>query len=187
MGDLLLPALVFFARILDVSIGTVRIILVIKGMKLWAAVAGFFEVTIWVLAVSAVIAHITDSMMTLLAYGLGFSVGTLAGMWLEEKLALGSQLLRIVNIDASLNVANFLRERGYSVTRLEGQGRNGPAEVCFVVVSRRRAQHVVETIYSYCSRAYITVEDIRSEKFGDDVHLQSPAKLPVWRRWIKSR
>lgn len=185
--DLFLPALVFFARILDVSIGTVRIILVIKGMRYWAAAAGFFEVTIWVLAVSAVITHINESLTTLIAYGLGFAVGTLVGMWLEEKLALGSQLIRIVNVDASLNVAAYLREKGYSLTRVMGEGRNGPSEICFVVVSRRRAKLLTQTVYTYCPRAYVTVEDIRSESFGDEFQSRQASKTPLWRRFLRVR
>ncbi|MCC5876800.1 MAG: DUF2179 domain-containing protein [Candidatus Sumerlaeia bacterium] len=187
MVEWFIPAAVFFARILDVSIGTVRIILVIKGMKFFAATAGFFEVTIWVLAVSAVITNISDSLATLIAYGLGFAVGTLVGMWLEEKLALGSQLIRIVNVDASLNVAAYLREKGYSLTRVIGEGRNGPSEICFVVVSRRRAKRLTEMVYTYCPRAYVTVEDIRSETFGDEFQSRQPSKMPLWRRWVRQR
>jgi uncharacterized protein YebE (UPF0316 family) len=182
-----IPILVFFARILDVSIGTVRIIFVMKGSKLSAAVMGFFEVTIWVLAVSAVIGAVKESWITLIAYGLGFATGTLVGMWLEEKIALGKQLIRIVNIDQTRSVSDFVRERNYIVTRIDGYGGSGPAEISFVITSRRKADELIREIAKFAPDAYITVEDIRTEKHAHEFPIGNASRLPPWKRWIKMR
>lgn len=183
--ELYIPILIFFARILDVSIGTVRIIVVIRGRKFLAALMGFFEVLIWVLAVAAVIENISDSWITVIAYGGGFATGTLVGMWIEEKLAMGYQLIRIVNIDPSRNVAAFMRERNWIVTDLDARGVSGRAELCFLVIPRKKAPKAFEVILDYCPKAFLTVEDIRSSVGGSNLFHEPASKLPWWNRIIK--
>ena len=187
MEPFYIPAMIFFARLLDVSIGTVRIIIVMRGMKLLAAVMGFFEVTIWVLAVSAVISTINESMLSLIAYGLGFATGTLVGMVVEEKLALGSQMVRIVNTDRQKPLTKIIRDMGFMATRVEGMGSRGPVELVFVVVSRRRAHELVAAVSAESPDAYITIEDIRRETHGWELPNSLPSTRPAWRRWTKFR
>jgi uncharacterized protein YebE (UPF0316 family) len=185
--ELYLPLLIFLARIMDVSIGTVRIIVVIRGHKFWAAALGFFEVAIWLFAVSAVIATIRDNYWNVLGYAAGFAAGNLVGMWIEEKLALGNQMVRIINTDPMTSVAEALRERGYLVTQVPAHGVSGAAELCFVVVPRKQTREVMRQATQTAPLAFITVEDIREVSGGSTIYSREATKLPVFRRLIKFR
>ncbi|MDX2414998.1 MAG: DUF5698 domain-containing protein, partial [Bacteroidales bacterium] len=91
----ILPLLIFFARIMDVSIGTVRIILVSKGYKKLAPIAGFFEILIWIIAITRIVDNL-DNWICYIAYALGFATGNYIGMIIEERLALGYETVRII-------------------------------------------------------------------------------------------
>jgi len=182
-----LPVLIFLARVCDVSIGTVRIIFVIRGNKFIAAVLGFFEVTIWIFAVSAVIANITSSPIGVIAYGLGFAAGTLVGMVIEEKLAIGTQMIRVVNVDMRRGVVRFLRNRGFLVTEVQATGGTGKAELCFLVVPRKKTHRVLEMLQHYNPRAFITVEDVRHTAGSTTLFKAQASRLQMFRRWIKLR
>ena len=91
-----LPVLIFLARIMDVSIGTLRLIFVSRGYKYYAPMLGFFEVIIWLLAIGQIMQHL-DNFLCYLAYGLGFATGNYIGIYLDEKLSLGTVLIRIVS------------------------------------------------------------------------------------------
>lgn len=181
------PLLIFLARIGDVSIGTMRIIMVMRGNKLIAGVLGFFESLIWIFAVSTVIAYIKDSWITVIFYAGGFATGTLMGVWIEAWLAIGNQVVRVVNLEPGHGVADWLTESGYLVTRLEGEAGGKPAELCFVVVPRRQSGQVVDGVVSQFPRAFVTVEDVRSTLSGSTLFEDLPSRLPVYKRVIKYR
>jgi len=182
-----LPILIFFARIGDVAIGTMRVILIMRGMKLMAATLGFFEVIIWIFAVSAVISNISQSLVTVLAYGAGFAAGTLVGMLIEETVALGDQMIRIVNVDASRPIVPFLRKRRLTVTQVAATGASGEAELCFLVVPRKKVKLTVQAIHRYAPGVFITIEDVRTSVGASVVFREESSRLPLWRRLIKFR
>ncbi|TVQ79129.1 MAG: DUF2179 domain-containing protein [Phycisphaeraceae bacterium] len=152
-----IPLLIFTARILDVSMGTIRMILVISGSRYKAAALGFFEVIIWVLAVSGVFVFLSNP-IALIAYAAGFSAGTLVGMVIEDKLAMGYRVLRVINSKPELHLCAHLREHGYRVTRIEGKGRDGPVEIAFAVVRRRALPELLRMVNQYAPLAFVTVE-----------------------------
>ncbi|HPA70469.1 MAG TPA: DUF5698 domain-containing protein, partial [Bacteroidales bacterium] len=88
---LLLPLFIFLARIFDVSLGTLRIIFVTKGMRIIAPLVGFFEVLIWLLAISRIMQDL-DNWVSYIAYAGGFATGNFVGMYLEERLAIGHEM-----------------------------------------------------------------------------------------------
>lgn len=181
-----LPILIFLARICDVSIGTLRIIAVIKGHKLVAAMLGFFEVSIWLFAVSAVIGNIGESLWTVFSYAGGYATGTLVGMLIEQKIALGNQMVRVVNTDGSRHVAEFLREHGFVVTRVEASGASGQCELSFLVVPRKQTPRILDMIFTFAPGAFVTVEDVRSTSAAASRVFEEPAsQTPMWRRLIK--
>ncbi|MCB2154229.1 DUF2179 domain-containing protein [bacterium] len=179
------PVLVFIARIMDVSIGTVRIITVTKGHKALSAVLGFCEVTIWIFAVSAVIVNIRESLWTVFAYASGFSVGTLVGMVIEEKLAIGTQVIRIVNRTSEFDLSELLRQKGFMVTKVEAAGGLGPSELCFLVVPRKRTQSVLDVVEQNCPSAFITVEDVRRSSVETRLFPGPRSQTPFWKRLTK--
>ncbi len=159
------PVLIFFARICDVSIGTVRTILVISGHRYISAFLGFFEVIIWVLAVGGVIAYLTNP-FALLGYAGGFSAGVLVGMFIEDRIALGYRVVRIISTNREINVSQQLRDRGHYVTRIEGSGKNGPVEFAFMVIKRRDVPRVREQVGEIDPKAFISVSQADRPSIG---------------------
>ncbi len=154
------PLLIFLARMCDVSMGTIRIIFVSKGFKTLAACIGFFELLIWIIAISNVLQRL-DSWVYYIAYAAGFATGNYVGMLIEEKLAIGYEMIRIITRNEAGKMIHVLREQGYGTTVVPAQGRDGEVAVIYVIINRRNVKHVVNIIKEYNPKAFYTVEDIR--------------------------
>lgn len=162
----LLPALLIMAaRVLDVSIGTVRIILVSRGKGVVAATLGFFEVIIWLLAVTRVLANVTN-VAAYIGYGLGFGLGNLLGIEIEKRLAIGMQIIRIIKPDTLDTLQMMLRDEGYGVTTVEGYGGRDAVEIIYVVTERKDTQHALRIIDELEPDAFVSVQDIYSVQRG---------------------
>ncbi|MDY0389866.1 MAG: DUF2179 domain-containing protein [Desulfobulbus oligotrophicus] len=156
----IVPCLICLARITDVSLGTLRIIFISRGMKLFAPFVGFFEILIWLVAITQVMNNL-NNIAHFLSYAVGFSLGNYLGILLEEKLAMGKNIITIVIPgDASLLI-HFLREKGFSVTVVDGKGAKGDVHVLFTVIRRSELNSVVSIIKRFHPKAFYTVEDIR--------------------------
>jgi uncharacterized protein YebE (UPF0316 family) len=158
-----IPFLVFLARILDVSIGTLRIIFVSKGFKNYAALLGFFESLVWILAVSQVMKHM-DNWVTYVAFAIGFAVGNYVGMLIEERIAIGNQIIRIITRHDATELVDYLREQGYGVTSIDAVGESGPVKLIFTVARRRKLESVIRVIKRFNPNAFYTIEDVRFVK-----------------------
>jgi len=155
-----LPVLIFIARICDVSLGTVRIIFVSRGMRLRAALLGFVEILIWILIIAHLIQHL-DNWFNFVAYAGGFAVGTYLGVTIENKLKVGTVLIRVItNMDPG-DLVKRLREAGFMITRVEGRGGEGPVEIIFMVVRRKRWEEAVQIIESFDINAFYSIEDVK--------------------------
>lgn len=150
------PFLIFLARVGDVSIGTVRTILVISGRPYVSAALGFVEVVIWVLAVGGVISNLTNP-FALLGYAGGFATGVVVGMTIENRIALGHRIVRVISANMAINLSQQLRDAGYRVTRLEGSGRSGPVEFAFMVVRRRELPSLRKVLAAIDPACYVSV------------------------------
>jgi uncharacterized protein YebE (UPF0316 family) len=158
-----IPVLVFLARILDVSVGTLRIIFVSKGFKNYAALLGFFESLVWILAVSQVMKHM-DNGVTYVAFALGFAVGNYVGMLIEERIAIGNQIIRIITRHDASELVDYLKHSGYVVTSIDAVGESGPVKLIFTVARRRKLEGVVAVIKRFNPNAFYTIEDVRFVK-----------------------
>jgi uncharacterized protein YebE (UPF0316 family) len=157
-----LAPLIFCARVTDVSLGTCRQIIVVRGHRVLAAGIGFFESLIWLTAVSAVIARL-DAWYLALAYGAGFATGNYVGIWLESRLAIGSELVRAIVIVAPHMPADALRERGYQAVQVAGSaGAGRPVEVILVVEARKRVPDLLAAIQRDAPGAVYTISDVKS-------------------------
>lgn len=156
----ILPVLIFFARIMDVSIGTVRIILVAKGYKKFAPLAGFFEVLIWIIAITRIVENL-DNWICYFAYAGGFATGNYIGMIIEERLALGYEMVRVITKREADDLISELREKGYGTTSVDAKGNLGDVGVIYVIVSRKKLKEVIDLISRFNPRALYTIEDIR--------------------------
>lgn len=160
-----LPLLVFFARITDVTLGTLRIIFTSRGRRNIAPLLGFVEVFIWV----TVIAEITrgaHNIVAYLAYAGGFAVGNYVGMYIEDKLAIGMLVVRAIVPDHIQGLTERLHDKGYGVTNVNAQGSQGPVKLVYTVVMRRNLPEVAAIIQETYPNAFFTVEELRSAKRG---------------------
>ncbi|MBU0520605.1 DUF2179 domain-containing protein [bacterium] len=154
-----LPLLICCARITDVSIGTVRIMLVAKSYRLLASVIGFFEALLWLLVTVQIIQHLTAPIY-FIAYALGFALGNYVGIGLEHKLAMGSVLIRVITRREATALVEQLRNQKYIVTCLDAEDNDGAAKVFFTVVKRRQIPPALKIIKEFNPHAFYTVEDM---------------------------
>lgn len=155
----ILPALIFLARICDVTLGTVRLIFVSRGFKYLAPVAGFFEVLIWILAIGQIMQNLSN-WICYLAYAGGFATGNYVGMRVAEKLSLGIVLIRIITQRGAHALVDRLRKSDYGVTSLDGEGAAGPVQIIFTIVPRREVGAVVELVKAYNPKAFYSIEEV---------------------------
>ncbi len=161
----ILPLLIFFARIMDVSIGTVRLIFVSKGFKHLAPLLGFFEVIIWLLAISQIMQHL-DNIFCYFAYGLGFAAGNYIGIVLEEKLSIGKVLIRVIPKNETTILVENLRQRGYGVTTANVEGMTGKVKMALSMINRKDLKDYIEIVNRYNPAAFYTIEEITSVTEG---------------------
>ncbi len=158
---LLLALLIFLARVADVSLGTLRTIVVFKGHRLLAAGLGFLEIMIWLHAAGQVIRNL-DAWYLTVAYAGGFATGNIVGSWLEAKLAMGLELVRVLGHDPAANLAGRLRDAGYEVTALAGvENVSQPVEVLLIVERRRKVPQLLRAVAEIDPSAACTTNDIK--------------------------
>lgn len=157
---IILPLLIFTARVFDVTCGTMRIVFISRGRKFLAPFFGFFEVLIWLIAITQIMKNLTNAFYYLVYAG-GYATGNFVGLFIEEKLAMGVQVLRVItNRDAS-ELVEFLRSSGYGVTSVEAQGISGRVNLLFMIVRRNVLPHAIRIIRRFNPNAFYSVEDVR--------------------------
>lgn len=161
----ILPLLIFVARVADVTLGTLRIIFVNRGKRRLAPILGFFEVLIWIVAIGQLVQHLS-SVTSYLGYAAGFATGNFVGMLVEDRLAIGTQIVRAIIPGDGSEVIQRLRSAGFGVTGVDGQGSAGPVKLVYTVVKRRHLKEVTGVIHSVSPKAFLTVEDVRAAEEG---------------------
>ena len=156
---LVLPALIFGARIIDVSMGTIRVIFVSRGLKYLAPVVGFFEILIWLLAIGQIMKNLSNP-MCYIAYAGGFAMGNFVGIHIAEKLSIGVVMIRVVTKNDAAQLVDFLKEENYGVTSVDGHGTSGQVKVVFTIVPRREVRSVVELIKKFNPHAFYSIEEV---------------------------
>jgi uncharacterized protein YebE (UPF0316 family) len=166
---LLLPLLIILARIIDVSIGTIRIIMIARGNKTIAPVLAFFEVLVWIVAVTRIFQNL-DNWVCYIAYAVGYATGSYIGIKIEEKLAIGVQIIRVITRKDASELIHVLRLKGFGVTTLEAEGSQGKVGIIYSIINRKNISEIVQIIKEYNPNAFYTVEDIRfvSQQISDN-------------------
>jgi len=145
----ILPLLIFIARICDVTIGTMRIVMVAKGQKFWAPVMGFFEVFIWIITMSKVMQNL-DNFLCYIGYAGGFATGNLVGLLLEEKLAMGIVKIQIITAREANLLIEALKKAGYGITHQEAQGSTEKVSIIYSIIKRSELKKLSElTIHGH--------------------------------------
>lgn len=179
----LLPFLIFLARICDVSINTIRIIYVLGGRKATATLLGFFESLIWLLAISQIFEHL-DNWICYVAYPGGFAVGILVGMIIEERIAYGKVIVRIITHRDTLPLRKFLEEMNFRYTWLKATGRNGDENVVFTVLERERLDDLLPFLRESLPTAFYTIEKVN--RASDDYALTTETERRGVLSWLRS-
>ena len=161
----ILPVMIFCARICDVTMGTIRVIFISKGIRYLAPVIGFFEVIIWLLAIGQVMNNLTN-VVSYIAYGAGFAAGTYIGMYIEEKISLGLTSVRIITKEDPMELMQYLRSHNYGVTSVDGEGVTGRVKMVFTIIRRQDLAHVVGIIKEFHPNAFYSVEEVKSVAEG---------------------
>lgn len=181
----ILPLLIFLARICDVSLSTIRTIFVMNGKRNIAPILGFFESFIWLLAVGQIISQV-DNIFAYLAYAGGFATGTFVGMYVEERLAIGMAVLRLITKEINEGMMEFLHENKFSYSLVDGEGRSGKVNVIFFVVKRKDLDQLIQAINEHHPNAFYTIENIRKVNESHQFNLPITSQHTA-RRWQLKR
>ncbi len=161
----IVPLFIFSARVMDVSLGTMRIIFLSRGRKLIAPALGFFEVLIWLLAMRQIMQNLNEP-ITYIAYAAGFATGNFVGIYLESRLAIGKLIIRLITSKDTGELVAQLHADGYGVTSVDGQGAVGPVKLIYIIIKRKDLADVVEIITRCQPKAFLSIEEIRSASEG---------------------
>ena len=165
MNILLNVLFIFVLRVLGVTFSTLYTLLMMRGMKLFAATLGFCAVLVQVVAIGKVVQNL-NNIPNLLSYCLGFSIGTLLGMWLEERMAIGYATVRVISPGKSHRIADAIRQAGYGATEDRALGKDGVVNLVTIVLRRREIDEVYQMIRHVSPEAFITVEETRRVERG---------------------
>lgn len=185
----IMPLLIFLARICDVSIGTMRIIFVSKGKKYIAPFLGFFEVLIWIIAISKIMQNL-DNYVNYVAYAAGFATGNYVGMIIEEKLAMGIQIIRIFTNQNGHDLVLSLNNQGFGATSIEAQGAKEKVNLIYTIVQRNELKYVIELINKFDPKTFYVIEDVRTTNEGIFPHKKINTGNPfgnILRQWRKGK
>lgn len=162
MTILLLCIKVFTVRIFDVSLGTLRAIVTIKGSAKLAALIGFFEITIWFLVVREALNTPETSIFIAFAYAGGFAIGTLVGSFLSNKFINGKLTLQIITSDNNEEIVTSIRKAGYAVTVLDVKGRDDVKKnMLYMEINKKRLSHLKKLIKDLDEKAFIVVNETK--------------------------
>lgn len=167
--------MILLARVGDVSLGTLRVVMVTQGRRGRAAILGFFEVLIWVFAASRVIGNLSKPQLAV-AYAAGFAIGNYVGLTIERWAAMGNQVVRVFSRRGD-QLADELRMQGFRVTLFHGMGRDGPVHMLYVETERRRIPGILNEARRLDPQCFYVVDDVRiASSVGD----------PPRRRWLSA-
>jgi uncharacterized protein YebE (UPF0316 family) len=156
---------IFCARIVDVSMGTFRIILISQGHRKITPILGFFEILIWLTAIGKALGNL-HGIYSYLIYAGGFATGNYVGMLLESKISIGFQSIRIITSEKVTALPMILKDEGFDISILNGKGSKGDIFIIYTVVRKRNVKRIVDIVNTLEPNAYITIENVNSHKSG---------------------
>ena len=174
MEAFLIALLIFFMRIADVSIGTIRTIYTIRGQRLLAMCLGVVESAIWILAISKAMQLMQENPWAMVGWACGFGAGSFVGITIEKWIGTGHIVMRIISPGKERVLRDALLGEDIGVTAVPGEGRDGEVLILFVVAPRRRGKDLLATVQSLSPEAFITIDPI-SHAIGGYMPLPVPA------------
>lgn len=156
---------IFLARVTDVSMATIRTLMIVRGKRYYAALIGFFEVIIYILALNQVVNSL-DKPLNLIIYALGFAAGSFTGSFLEEKMAIGNVSAQLIINQNGLEIIDVLREEGFGVTVVDGEGRDGLKKVLFISLKRKDLPKFKNIINDLEEEKFLVIMDAKKTMGG---------------------
>lgn len=153
--------IIFVARIVDVSLGTLSTVLVIRGRKGLGAIIGFIDIVIWFMVVRQALSMPETSMWIVLSYAGGYAAGTYAGSWLEEKLAIGNVSINVITRGIRQDVVDLVRSKGFAVSVVKCEGKERENLMLFIEVDRKKIKAVRDIINSVAPDSFISISDTK--------------------------
>lgn len=152
--------MVFAARVLDVSLGTMRTISIVQGRTLLAFLLGFVEIGIWLGVISTVIAHVRENPVIAVFYALGFATGNVAGIMIERRIAMGSIVIKLIARESAAELARHIRKMGFPVTEFEGRGMTGTVTELYIVCPRREFRPILQRVRLIDPEVFFVTEPV---------------------------
>ena len=156
---------IFLLRVMDMTLDTLRVLMVMRGRKGIAWGLGFFQAAIFILAITRVLANLNNP-LNVIGYAAGFATGNVVGMWIEERLAIGHIHLSIFSPRRGAALVERLRTDGYAVTELSGRGKDGMVSLLHCNILRKNVERVNRIVKEIDEEAFITAEEIRPVRHG---------------------
>jgi uncharacterized protein YebE (UPF0316 family) len=182
----ILPLFIFCARIADVSIATLRIIFLARGRKIIVPFLGFFEILIWLVTIGQIFKHLNNP-VSYVAYAGGFAAGSYFGIIIENKIALGMQVVRIILKKEAGEFIADLRSAGFGSTVVNGEGSTGPVKIVFTIIKRKDLQSLLDLLRTDYPEAFFSVEDVRMVEEGIFPRPRFNAGKNIWSRFFAYR
>jgi uncharacterized protein YebE (UPF0316 family) len=184
MNIWILGVIVFFARVVDVSVGTLRTISIIQGRTKIAFILAFIETSVWLLVLSAVLPKVIESPVLGVFYAFGFATGNVVGILVEKRLAMGHTNFRVITTRFAKEISNSLREKGFAVTTFEGEGKDGVVTEIYVASERKNLPLLIKIVKEIEPDAFYI-----AEQAGIVSKIRRPTMVPAtgWRAVQKKK
>jgi len=160
-----LPILIFCTRMIDTSLGTLRLVLIGRGNRKAVRFVGFFEVLLWITAIGQLMQHV-NHWSSYVAWALGFTAGSMIGFKIEEKLALGKHQMRIITPQPIEDFLKALKDMNQGYTVFDGMGANGPVKQIFIIVNRKHSKEITELLKQHIPQSFCSISDIQATDSG---------------------
>ncbi|MDR3161352.1 MAG: DUF5698 domain-containing protein [Spirochaetaceae bacterium] len=159
--------LIFFSKVVEVALGTIRLILINKGYRRVGTALSFFEIVLWTFIASRVIIGIAEAPIKGIVYSVGFSLGIYLGSRIESYIALGKVMIQtIISKTNSAAMISLLREQGYAVTTVDARGRDSDKTVLMIFANRKGKEDIIRAIHRIDGTAMIITNDISTLQGG---------------------
>lgn len=166
-SSILVYILIFFGKILEVTLSTIRIVMINRGEKFKGALIALFEITIWLLIISSVLKTINEDIIKFLIYAFAYAAGNYLGVYIEEKLAIGlSSIQVILPLNKADCACEILRDHNFGVTCMKGEGAEEKRDILLIHLKRKRINEAIKLIQCNVDNAVITVNDVKTIRGG---------------------
>lgn len=186
MSWVIWPLFIVLARIIDVSMGTVRVILIIRGLRYVASIIGFFEVMIWLVVITRVVKEINNP-VCYIAYPLGFALGNYIGMLIEGKLSIGNVLIRVITRKEGSTLEHNLIEKNFHVTSIDAVNNEKPVKIIFSIISKKLIKEYLAVVKDFNPHAYYTIEDVKMIDQNGIPYKSKKEPLPILGKFLLGR